>query len=129
MIGAFLVTLLSSVFGLLCGKNLWVAPSLSDTEKVLVRLVLAFGGFAAVHGGEILQGRSSFVEAIVTLIAVYGGVISSFVTTERAVSGKRPVFMDNLSVVGGMLEDKFGEKACRWLYVGEITLYLLTISL
>jgi hypothetical protein len=129
MIGALFVSLASSLFGFICGKNLWIAPALSDIEKVLVRLVLAFGGFAAIHGAEILRGQSSFFEAVFTLIAVYGGVISSFVTTERAVSGKRPVFIDNLSIIGGMVEEKWGEKACRWLYIGEIIFYLLTVSL
>lgn len=129
MIGALIITLLASFFGLVVGKNLWFAPKLTDMEKVLIRMGLAGLAFASVEGREILSGGSSFLEALFTMIAVYGGVISSFVASERASSGKKPVFTDTLSVVGGYIADKYGEKLCQWLYVFEVVFYLLTISL
>lgn len=123
------VTVLSSLFGYAYAKNWFGAGSLTDIQRVLGRMILTTAGFLSLHLGDLLRGESSFLESAGTAIGVYCGVISSYVVMEKFGLKQKPIFADDVSVVGGILKNSVGTNACRWLYIAEVFIYLLIVLL
>lgn len=129
MITVLFIPILSALFGVAYAKNWFKAGTLSDIQRVVIRMTLAMAGFLSLHLGDLLKGESSFYEAGGVAIGAYCGVISSYVVAEKFGLKEKPVFADDESVLGALLKHSVSIAACQWLFVAEVLIYLLTILL
>lgn len=129
MITFFIICVLTTLYAMAYTKNWFKIGEISDSQHLMVRVGLAMAGFLSLYLMTIIHREGSFFGGIMTYVGASCGVISSYVVVEKAILKEKPIFSDDVSLIGTVAYHNWGSKACQWLYVVEVIFYLTIVLL